>query len=100
MQAVLPESLKEVGLKDIVDGESVYTVPWAMYADDNGALWLHGDYHFEKDSGGTLQMKVTKDKGDYICDVSLCKDHGWSLGGGKFIGNFVSLPVAKLVGVK
>lgn len=62
MQAVLPESLEEVGLKDLADGESVYTVPWAMYADDNGALWLNGNYHFEKSPGGTRQMKVTKGK--------------------------------------
>ena len=99
MQAVLPENLEEVGLKDIADGESVYTVPWAMYADDNGALWLNGNYSFDKHSHGTHEMKVTKDKGDYICDVSLCKDHGWHRGGGQFVGVFVPLPVAKLVGV-
>lgn len=99
MQAKLPESLEAVGLKDIVDGESVYTVPWAMYADDNGSMWLNGNYSFEDHSGGTLRMKVTKKSGDYICDVSMCKDHGWSRGGGQFFGDFIPLPVAKLVGV-
>ena len=40
MQAKLPESLESDGLKDIIEGESVYTLPWGMYADDEGNLWL------------------------------------------------------------
>ncbi|MEI8355177.1 MAG: hypothetical protein WCG31_03630 [Deltaproteobacteria bacterium] len=98
MQAKLPKSLEEVGLKDIVDGESVYTVPWAMYADDKGLMWLNGNYTFENHSMGTLKMKVSKKSGGYICDVSMCKDQRWSRGGGQFVGDFKPLPVAKLVG--
>lgn len=99
MPAKLPESLEEVGLKDIVEGETVYTVPWAMYADYNGELWLNGNYSIHNQRGGTVQMGVTKKHGEYICDVSYCKSHGWSRGGGQFVGDFTPLPVASLVGV-
>ena len=97
MQATLPENLESVGLKDILENQSVYTVPWAMYADNNRMLWLNGNYTFGDQPHGTQQMRVIKMNGEYICDVSRCKDHSWSCGGNQFMGNFVSLPVARLI---
>ena len=99
MQAKLPESLESDGLKDMVEGESVRTLPWGMYADDEGSLWLNGNYPITDQPQGTSKMLVTKKHGDYIVDVSNCKEHGWERGGGQFVGDFIPLPVAQLVGV-
>ncbi len=93
-QAMLPESLEEVTLKDLMDGEVVYTVPWAMWSDKSGRLWLNRGYTFDHQPGGTVKMKVSKNDGKYICDVSLCKDHGWQRGSGWTNG----LPVSEVVG--
>jgi hypothetical protein len=60
MVAYLPEEMEEVGLKDLLEGDVVYTVPWAMYAEEDGSLWLHGGYNFEYSPKGTLEMKVSK----------------------------------------
>jgi hypothetical protein len=98
MNAKLPEELEYVGLKDLIEGESTYTLPWAMYADDEGNLWLNGNYPLNKEPKGTAKMRVTKRNGGYIVDVSLCKDSRWSRGGGQFVGEFVPLPVHKVVG--
>lgn len=95
-QAMLPESLEEVTLKDLMNGEDVWVVPWAMYADDKGRLWLNGGYPFHHDytPDKTPQMKVSKNNGEYTCDVSLCRDHGWPKGSGWTNG----LPVSKVIG--
>ena len=97
MNAILPEQHEQIGLKDLLNKEVVYTVPWAMYADSNGELWLNGDYTFGLSSRGTSTMKVTKKDSQYICDISKCKDHKWNCGTPGYVGNFTPLPVSKLL---
>jgi|WetSurMetagenome_2_1015567.scaffolds.fasta_scaffold371585_2 hypothetical protein len=60
MRAKLPPSLEEVNLKSLCNGMSVYVVPWAMYAEEDGSLYLNGNYTFSPRPGGTENMKVTK----------------------------------------
>ena len=95
-QVMLPESLEESTLEDLMNGESVWAVPWAMWADKSGRLWLNRGYTFSCQPGGTVQMKVSKNDGEYICDVSLCKNHGWQKGSDWTNG----LPVAEVVGAR
>lgn len=99
MQATLPKSLKSVGLKDMVEGESAYTLSWGMYADKEGKLWLNGSYPFVYQMDAPFDMLVTKKDGVYIVDVSNCKERIWELDSGWFSGDFIPLPVAELVGV-
>lgn len=98
MQATLPKSLIEPTLLDMGGGQSTWTLPWAMYADDDGKLWLNGDYP-QSTRGGTAQMKVRKTmSGDYVCDITHCRNKSYSLGGGKgFFTEFTPIPVAKLI---
>lgn len=69
MQATIPDELEVITLEDTVNGESVYVVPWALYADNDGYLWLNGGYTFENYPRGTSRMKVSKKKEKYICDM-------------------------------
>lgn len=96
MGAFLTEEMEEVGLKDLVEGESVYTVPWAMYAEEDGSLWLHGGYTFEDSPKGTLQMKVSKIDGEYVVNLSQCGDHKYSRTGACYMGTVTPIRVAKL----
>ena len=47
-------------IKNMQDGMEAYTVPWAMYAERDGKLWLNGNYTIHTSPGGTVQMKVKK----------------------------------------
>lgn len=38
-----------------------YTVPWAFYRDQYDQLWVRGDYPVFLESGGTADVKVTRD---------------------------------------
>ena len=65
-QSILPDNLEETTIKDLLDFEEwVYTVPWAMVADESGRLWIDGGYGFSKIPGGTFSMAIKK-QGDYI----------------------------------
>ena len=98
--AILPEHLEEVTIKDMIIGESGYTVPWAMYAERDGTLWLNGDYMFEKEPGGTVEMKIERVNGGYKVDIRRVdeKSRRWSSTGPGFFGSFKPVPVVELVG--
>lgn len=96
MQALLPEQLESVTLKDMLDGESFYIMPWGMYADNDGRMWLNGNYPISGEEKGTLKLLVTKRHGAYIVDVSMCKNEKWSRGEPSFVGDFTPLPVAEI----
>lgn len=51
-------------LKDVANGCTVYTVPWAVQRDSSGNLWIDESFSFSKNKGGTSTLKVTKD-GDW-----------------------------------
>lgn len=61
----LPEELEEVGIKDLLDSESVYTVPWSIWVNSNGRARINGRYTFKEEPGGTASMKITR-RGDEI----------------------------------
>jgi hypothetical protein len=60
VNAELPKSIETVTLADMPVGMTAYTVPWAMYADQDRKLWLDPNFTFERKSGGTVQMRVTR----------------------------------------
>lgn len=92
-QATLSESLGK-SLEGLKNRKSIYTVPWAMQADEQGRLWLNRGYISCRQPFGTYKMKVTKKNDLYICDVSLCKDFCWQRDRGWTDG----FPVAQVIG--
>ncbi len=54
---------------EIKEGQTIYTVPWALVADRDGNLWLN-PYHSARERGcGTAEMRVTKKDGNLIVDL-------------------------------
>lgn len=96
----LPEHLEEVSIKDMIAGEIGYTVPWAMYAERDGSLWLNGNYSFRGDPGGTVQMIIERTGGGYAVDISRVDKsmRHWSSTGPHYSGEFPPLPVVELRG--
>jgi len=98
-QVTLPDHLEEITIKDMLEGESNYTVPWAMWADEKGRLWLNGRYFFHKEDGGigkTTRMKITRINGGFEVDISRCKNEKWA-SEENIAWNANRLPVVKLV---
>ena len=73
----LPADLVRKELKDIKDGETVYVIPWTMIVDQKNQIWLDGQSSYSDTSHGTETMKVTKQNGEWICDISNCKSDTW-----------------------
>lgn len=55
-----PRNPTEVRITDMKSGDTGWTVPWAMFADNDGRLWLRDNYTVRAQPGGTVQMMVTK----------------------------------------
>ena len=92
--AILPKNKEPKTLKDLRPGQKTWTVPWAMYPDSHGKLWLNSEYSQSETPGGTVQMLVMRDKqtGAYHVDASGA-DCEWSKGG-FYCGEFVPIEVA------
>jgi len=95
--ATLPKDIEELEIKDIPDGIHFYTVPWAMYADENGELWLNGNYNADKEKYGTVKMDVIRLFGSYIVNITHCKDYKWNKENPCYAGEYTPIPVSKLV---
>ncbi len=76
-QATLPDHLEEITISDMLEEESGFTVPWAMWADKNKRQWLNGSYTFHKNPGGTVQLRITRVNGAFNVDASQCVDDKW-----------------------
>lgn len=92
----IPDYLIESTLEDLLPNERVYTVPWAMYADRDGQLWLNGNYSFFNECGGNAKMGVERVNGGYKVDLSLCPDARFLPGNPCYMGDFTPLEVVEL----
>lgn len=97
-QSFLPDELEEVGIKDLLEGEEAYTVPWAMFADSEGALWIKGSYPFHQVPGGTVQMRIRRRAGMIeVFQDTIPEDHRFSRGKSAYVGgNDDAIPVILL----
>lgn len=96
MNAKLPKSAETVTLADMKVGTSGYTVPWAMYADQERKLWLDPHFTFQEQPGGTVQMHVARtDEGFRVWYVG---GETYRVGAGRSAPDEDGLPVARLIG--
>lgn len=98
MNARLPQDRYKNTLGTMPIGASGYTVPWAMWPDEDGELWLHGGYNYLDSPRGTVGMKVTRREDGYEVDISAnhAKSFRWRAGQG-FMGKMDDLPVIKIL---
>ena len=65
--------LKCIQLKDMPIGEFIYYIPWSMFPDDQGKLWVDGSRWIEERHRGpigTYEMKMTRMKDGFVIDTS------------------------------
>ncbi|MFE4666181.1 caspase domain-containing protein [Streptomyces sp. NPDC056716] len=93
--ALLPEDMQPTTLSGMAEGTVAYTLPWAMWADENRRLWLHPDYPADEEPGGTVEMKILRVPGGF--HVWPPPDHHYQPGPPAFVGAHGKLPVLKLV---
>lgn len=93
-QATLPEGLSDAdhSIASMEVGDAGWTVPWAMFTDEERRLWLNGKYTLHHRPGGTVQMKVRRDRTGWHVDASKCDEKRW--GGGRYVGGALPIPVA------
>ena len=60
MNALLPEHLARVTIKDLIVGEEAYTVPWSIQVDETGRCWIRGDYAFTHRQFGTSKTLIKR----------------------------------------
>lgn len=44
MSDFLPEELEQITISALQDGENGYTLPWAVFIEEEGLCWIRGDY--------------------------------------------------------
>ena len=92
-QSQLPDELVEVTIADLIEGEVVYTVPWALFADGDGNLWINGNFSFDHEPHGTLHMMIEK-RGKFIAVVKkTIGDYRFSKSEPSFVGGANWMPV-------
>ena len=94
-QATLPAARVERTIAAMPDGEAGWTVPWAMWADEDMRLWVNGEYATHPSAGGTAQMFVRRTSGGVKVDITAC-DHKWTPGRPGFAGEVIPLVVVEL----
>ncbi len=58
----------------MTEGEAGWVVPWALYADADGKLWLHDGHTVHNYTGGTVQLLIRKTRAGMVVDISSTKE--------------------------
>jgi hypothetical protein len=75
--AKLPKNKEERLIQDMKIGESGYSVPWAMWVDEQKNCWLNEEYAIHKEKDVSRELKVEKLSEGYIVYIHDI-DHNWS----------------------
>ena len=77
--AKLPEQFEENNqLKNMDIGDSGYIVPWGMWMDLDGNCFLNESYTHQPNTGGTVQLKITRVIDGYIAHIhEMQDDYKW-----------------------
>lgn len=75
VQSLLPENMETITISSLMEDETVYIVPWLIVADEEGRLWIRGDYSFSREPQGTSHVKVTRSGESVIVDKDSIGDH-------------------------
>ena len=76
-QSFLPENLETITISSLMEDETVYVVPWAIAADDEGRLWIRGDHTFSREPDGTSHVKITMCDESVVVERDTIGDHSY-----------------------
>lgn len=60
IQSLLPENLEGSTIELMLTGDTGYTLPWAMWADEDRKMWMNPKYPISKTPTGTTQMAIER----------------------------------------
>lgn len=89
----LPEAYEENTIAEMLPGDEGYTVPWAMWADEDRVLWINGKYSFTKNVFGTSHLRIKRTQAGVIVYQNSIGDHRYSPGRACYVGGADPLPV-------
>ena len=76
-QSLLPENMETITISSLLEDETVYVVPWSIVADDEGRLWIRGDFGFTRESAGTSHVRITRSGESVVVDRRTIGDHSY-----------------------
>jgi hypothetical protein len=94
MNAKLPAAKLERQIKHMIPGEVWWTVPWAIWADEDMNLWINGNYDVFDTPGGTVDTEVWL-VADGRYGVRHTGNHRWRRKGSDHAWASASLPVVE-----
>jgi hypothetical protein len=74
--AKLPASLYERNIGEMATHEEGWCLPWAMYAESDGSLWLNGLKTVWADPQGSMCIHICREREGFVVDVSHT-DYKW-----------------------
>lgn len=74
----LPEELEAIGIEDLQNGETAYTVPWSVWVKMDKSAFINGHFPFTAEARGTLSMLIKRRGDDVLVDMSTLEDHKFS----------------------
>jgi len=80
---MLPESFEENTIEQMLPGDRGYTVPWAMFPDQNRVLWINGHYTIDSEPFGTGHMLIERTKTGVIVYQNTIGDHKYQIPSGE-----------------
>jgi hypothetical protein len=58
----------KAAISNLPEGANAYTVPWAVVADEEGHLYIRGDYTWSQLRGGTVSYPIRRQDGRIVID--------------------------------
>ena len=90
----LPEAFESRTIAGMSPGDKGYTVPWAMFADEDRILWINGGHSVMKEPKGTAHLEIQRTKDGVIVYEDSIGDHTYGIGDSEYFGGVkVKLPV-------
>ena len=74
----LPEEFEAVGIEDMLQGESAYTVPWSVWVKPDGTAEINGTFPFHEKPVGTSKMGIIRDTDHVKVDTKTIKGETFS----------------------
>lgn len=73
MISKFPEKLIRKKILDLKDGESGYTVPWALRVTETLGCFIQSNMEIKQEKGGTYAMLVSLTPKGFIVDIRECE---------------------------
>lgn len=78
MQSILPENLETITVSSLMEGETVYVVPWSIVVDERGALWIRGGDSFTREPCGTSHVQIRRSAETFIVGRDTIGDYTYT----------------------